>query len=125
MALSGCLPSRLAVDPEAFGMERVSNDCCGKIQLLDSDGDGVLDDKDRCPDTSPGEAVDGSGCPKAKPVATKSAQVTESGSWIYREIKFETGKWELKPGSYVVLEEIAGWLQSHPELVVEIKPIRW
>jgi adhesin transport system outer membrane protein len=121
LALSGCLLSRLAVDPEAFGMERVSNDCCGKIQLIDSDGDGVLDDKDRCPDTSPGEAVDGSGCPKAKPVATKSAQVTESGSWIYREIKFETGKWELKPGSYAVLEEIAGWLQSHPELVVEIQ----
>ncbi|QKQ28084.1 thrombospondin type 3 repeat-containing protein [Candidatus Reidiella endopervernicosa] len=34
---------------------------CGAV--LDSDGDGVLDDKDRCPDTPKGVAVDAVGCP--------------------------------------------------------------
>jgi OOP family OmpA-OmpF porin len=31
---------------------------------LDSDGDGVPDDRDKCPDTPPGTAVDADGCPK-------------------------------------------------------------
>lgn len=121
LALSGCLLSRLEVEPQAFGLERISDDCCGKVQIMDSDGDGVSDDQDRCPETPLGEAVDASGCPKAKPVATKSAQVTDTGSWIYKDIKFETGKWDLKSESYAVLEEIAGWMQSNPELVVEIQ----
>ncbi len=121
LALSGCLLSRLEVEPRAFGMDRISDDCCGKVQMVDSDGDGVPDDQDRCPETPLGEAVDANGCPKAKPVATKSAQVTETGSWIYKDIKFETGKWDLKSGSYAVLDEIANWLQSNPELVVEIQ----
>ena len=30
---------------------------------LDSDGDGVINDADKCPNTPPGVAVDGSGCP--------------------------------------------------------------
>jgi hypothetical protein len=28
----------------------------------DSDGDGVANDRDNCPDTAPGEAVDANGC---------------------------------------------------------------
>lgn len=121
LALSGCLLSRLDVHPEAFGFKKVSGNCCGSDQITDVDEDGVPDDQDRCPDTPMGVEVDASGCPKAKPVATKSAQVTDTGTMIYRDIKFETGKWDLKPGSYVVLEEIAGWLKSHPQLVVEIQ----
>jgi OOP family OmpA-OmpF porin len=31
---------------------------------VDSDGDGVNDDRDRCPDTPPGVPVDNDGCPK-------------------------------------------------------------
>ncbi|AKH22052.1 hypothetical protein AAY24_04680 [Sedimenticola thiotaurini] len=31
--------------------------------MVDSDGDGVTDDKDRCPDTPRGAPVDASGCP--------------------------------------------------------------
>lgn len=31
--------------------------------LMDSDGDGVIDGVDRCPDTPPGTKVDGFGCP--------------------------------------------------------------
>ena len=121
LALSGCLLSRLEVDPRDYGMERISNDCCKGVEMMDSDGDGVGDDRDRCPDTPIGAAVDANGCPKAKPLATKSAQVTDTGSWIYKDIKFETNKWDLKSSSYAVLDEIAGWMTSNPELVVEIQ----
>ena len=39
----------------------------------------------------------------------------------HKDIQFETNKWDLKPASYAVLEEIATWLKSKPELVVEIQ----
>ena len=35
--------------------------------ILDSDGDGVPDDLDLCPNTPPGTTVDASGCPVAPP----------------------------------------------------------
>ncbi len=34
------------------------------MMMKDSDGDGVPDDKDKCPGTPPGVAVDADGCPK-------------------------------------------------------------
>ena len=34
------------------------------MMMQDSDGDGVPDDKDKCPGTPPGVAVDADGCPK-------------------------------------------------------------
>lgn len=38
-------------------------EACGDMVMVDSDGDGVTDDKDRCPDTPRGAPVDASGCP--------------------------------------------------------------
>jgi len=35
---------------------------CGKPKVMDSDGDGVNDDKDKCPGTPKGVAVDKDGC---------------------------------------------------------------
>jgi outer membrane protein OmpA-like peptidoglycan-associated protein len=34
------------------------------VSVVDSDGDGVMDDMDRCPDTPMGAVVDARGCPK-------------------------------------------------------------
>ena len=41
-----------------------------KPDIIDSDGDGVMDQLDKCPDTPKGTAVDGSGCklPEAKTI---------------------------------------------------------
>lgn len=88
---------------------------------LDKDGDGVPNDRDQCPQTPPGVRVNDNGCPKPKPKATKNAQVTDTGTWLYKEIIFESNSWHLKPSSYAVLEEIAAWLTSKPDLVVEIQ----
>jgi adhesin transport system outer membrane protein len=88
---------------------------------LDKDGDGVPNKRDQCPATPPGVRVDHNGCPKPKPKATKNALVTDSGTWLYKEIEFESNRWHLKPSSYAVLEEIAAWLTSKPDLVVEIQ----
>lgn len=86
---------------------------------LDSDGDGVPDYLDKCPGTTKGIKVDADGCPI--PVATKSAEVTEAGTWIYKGVQFEINKAELKPSSYPVLDEIAAGLKSQPTIKVEIQ----
>lgn len=38
-------------------------EACGDVILVDTDGDGVTDDKDQCPDTPRGAPVDAKGCP--------------------------------------------------------------
>ena len=63
LTLSGCLLSSIGVDIQGYGLDQVSTTCCTAAQNIDSDGDGVPDDRDRCPNTPAGVAVDGEGCP--------------------------------------------------------------
>jgi OOP family OmpA-OmpF porin len=86
---------------------------------LDSDGDGVYDYLDKCPGTPPGTKVDTQGCPF--PTATKSAELTAAGTWLYKGVQFETNSAELKTSSYPVLDEIAAGLKAQPGLRVEVQ----
>jgi OOP family OmpA-OmpF porin len=86
---------------------------------LDSDKDGVVDGKDNCPNTPAGVRVDDNGCPV--PVASKSAEVTAAGTWIYKDIQFENNKAELKKGSFDTLNEITAALKAQPGLNIEIQ----
>jgi OOP family OmpA-OmpF porin len=72
----------------------------------DTDGDGVMDDKDVCPETPAGTAVDASGCP-VKPL-------------VLEGVKFETNKAVLLPGSAATLDKVAAGLAAHPEVKIEI-----
>lgn len=86
---------------------------------VDSDGDGVYDYLDKCPGTPPNTKVDAQGCPL--PVATKSAQVTEAGTWIYKDVQFEIDKADLKADAYPVLDEIEAGLKAQPTIKVEVQ----
>ncbi len=87
---------------------------------LDSDGDGVADYRDNCPDTPPGKSVDTQGCPES--LATQSgAKMTESGTWLIEDIKFDTSSANIKSGSYAVMAEIAAVLKQNPDLKVEVQ----
>lgn len=68
--------NRYAVDGAKGGVKNSAGGCwvtangiqekmeaCGDIILVDTDGDGVTDDKDQCPDTPRGAPVDANGCP--------------------------------------------------------------
>ncbi|HKT61847.1 MAG TPA: OmpA family protein [Gemmatimonadales bacterium] len=46
-----------------FGVNLGLSVMLGSKPILDADGDGVLDNKDRCPDTPAGASVDARGCP--------------------------------------------------------------
>lgn len=119
LALMGCLLRSLDIDPLDYGMTGASSDCCGPVAVSDSDGDGVSDGYDQCPDTPLGTKVDREGCPI--PQATKSAQITSSGTWLYKDIQFETNSWNLKSSSFAVIDEISAGLKSNPYLRVEIQ----
>ena len=78
---------------------------------LDSDGDGIPDTEDACPhergprDPDPKK----NGCPRV--------HVTESEVIILEQVQFDTGKATIKKVSDGLLDEVAGVLKEHPELL--------
>ncbi len=67
----------------------------------DSDGDGVSDKFDKCPNTPAGTVVDGSGCPIKFPEQDK-AMLGD-----YSAIQFEFDSYVLKTSSYPVLDNVS------------------
>jgi OOP family OmpA-OmpF porin len=80
--------------------------------LTDTDGDGVADKLDKCPDTPKGVVVDGSGCPLNVPAP--KVIVTEADRKIVNEairnLEFDLGKSTLRPKSYATLNKVAALL---------------
>ncbi|MCK7556687.1 OmpA family protein [Chitinophaga sedimenti] len=80
----------------------------------DSDGDGVSDMFDKCPNTPKGEKVDGAGCTLPRDtVQPKQVKifVTEADNRLVREaianLEFETGKASIKAASFPALDRVA------------------
>lgn len=73
----------------------------------DSDGDGVPDIYDKCPNTPAGAKVDGAGCP----LAPAKIIITEEDRKVVREaiqnLEFEFGKATIKEHSYPSLNRVA------------------
>jgi OOP family OmpA-OmpF porin len=74
----------------------------------DSDGDGVFDDRDKCPDTPLGVAVDADGCPRR-------------GSATLQGVTFEFDSARLTGESKPVLDEVAADLKKYRRLQVELQ----
>jgi len=75
--------------------------------LTDSDGDGVIDSVDKCPDTPKGARVDGDGCPFDKVIELKG-------------VTFEFNKTRLRPDAQTILDWAVGVLKKYPDMNVEI-----
>jgi OOP family OmpA-OmpF porin len=75
----------------------------------DSDGDGVADQFDKCPNTPAGTVVDGSGCPIVFP-ATTTAPATGAA---YSNIQFEFDSSVLRTSSYPVLDATSADLRAN------------
>lgn len=69
---------------------------------LDSDGDGVSDDKDECPNTPKGAKVDARGC------------------WVIVGLNFDSDKSDIKPEFEGRLDEVAAVLRQNPGVRVRI-----
>ena len=74
---------------------------------LDSDADGVVDSQDKCPDTPKGDRVDAVGC-------SFKDEIRLPG------VVFETNSADLKPESVPVLEGAVATLKRYPELGIEV-----
>ncbi len=72
----------------------------------DSDGDGVSDKFDKCPNTPAGTVVDGSGCPIKFP----EPEVAALGD--YAPIQFEFDSYVLKTSSYPILDKVSQDLRN-------------
>jgi len=88
--------------------------------LADADGDGVSDYFDKCPGTSTGTKVDGSGCELPKDTTPKQVitkvTITEDDRRLVRDaiqdLEFEFGKSSIKASSYPSLNRVAEMLRS-------------
>jgi len=76
----------------------------------DSDGDGVSDQFDKCPNTPAGTVVDGSGCPLVIPppidtsLFVRKSSVVGPAAHAYENIQFEFDSSVLKTESYPILD---------------------
>ncbi|MDQ3289501.1 MAG: OmpA family protein, partial [Pseudomonadota bacterium] len=74
---------------------------------LDSDGDGVNDCIDKCPDSQPGQTIGPDGCPVAVSIDLKG-------------VNFDFDRATLRPDAVATLSEAAEILRRYPELRVEV-----
>ncbi|MES2810259.1 MAG: OmpA family protein, partial [Bacteroidota bacterium] len=76
----------------------------------DSDGDGVADQFDKCPNTPAGTVVDGSGCPIVFPKVVEAAAAPAGAA--YSNIQFEFDSSVLRTSSYPVLDATSADLRA-------------
>ncbi|MGR9072846.1 MAG: OmpA family protein [Gammaproteobacteria bacterium] len=69
----------------------------------DSDGDGVYDDQDQCPNTP------------------KGATVNKIGCWVIKGINFDTDKSDIKPQYHSLLHQVISVFKNNPDLKAEIQ----
>lgn len=104
--LAGCgkvfSASDVAEDTEGFVKEVFGYVTVAKAAVKDTDGDGVPDDKDRCPNTP------------------KGAKVNSEGCWQIGMVHFDLDSYKIKPEYIPVLEEVARVLKANPELKIEV-----
>lgn len=74
----------------------------------DTDGDGVIDDLDKCADTPKGALVDSDGCPKK---LTKQVRKT-----LY--VEFEHDKTEVRPEFFPEIGKLAKLLKQYPNSTI-------
>jgi OOP family OmpA-OmpF porin len=77
----------------------------------DSDGDGVPDNRDQCPDTPRNYAVDANGCPI--PV--------EEVARLELLVNFDFDRSEVKPEYFSEIQRVADFMQQYPDVVVELE----
>lgn len=77
----------------------------------DTDGDGIVDAKDECPDVAEEQAGDGDGCPDAPTIIVEDGMIE-----IHGKIVFALGSAELAPQNAKLLELLAALLNENENI---------
>ena len=85
---------------------------------IDSDGDGVYDGLDKCPNTAAGAKVDADGCPIV--VTERETELLDTGMIRLQGVNFETGKSDILPESFGILDDVGAILRKWPTLQIEV-----
>jgi len=95
----------------------------GPAPDIDSDGDGVYDRYDRCPNTPRGVRVDSRGCPLPEPkAAVPLIQILrEKKAVVLEGVEFDIDKDTLRPESLTTLDEVATSLKDWSDVRLEIQ----
>ena len=81
----------------------------------DSDGDGVKDSLDRCPNTPPGTTVDNNGCLKADTSPQKTATAKRfCNKPAVLTVSFDSGKADIKTEYFSELGKVGAFLKEFP-----------
>lgn len=75
---------------------------------VDSDKDGVVNSKDKCPNTPPGAKVDGDGCVIAQTLTM-------------RDVTFETGSSRLTMNGQHILDQVANFLKADSTVQMSVE----
>ncbi|MDP3467943.1 MAG: OmpA family protein [Daejeonella sp.] len=103
---SSCKPKKIISQaPAAPVPATVQEAPKAAVVEADTDGDGIPDSKDNCPN-KPGSAVNG-GCPET---------IVSEPTFNYKNILFEFNSSVLKTSSYSVLDEIAREMKKFPSM---------
>jgi OOP family OmpA-OmpF porin len=86
-----------------------TNDKLNRL-TVDTDGDGVPDINDKCPNTPAGTKVDGSGCPLAKPVVVVTEEDRRVVKDAIKNLEFDLGKSTIREKSFPSLDRVANLL---------------
>ena len=94
--------------------------------VTDTDGDGVIDEADQCPDTPPGTSVDGKGCPPPPPACESGAEGLKLAgcqpgqTLVLHGVNFEFDKATLTPNARSLLDLVVFALKEAPQIRVEV-----
>jgi len=102
------VPAAATVQPASAPPPSPPPVAVAKPAVIDSDGDGVPDGADQCPNTPHGTAVDAVGCPL-------------KGSITLVGVHFDNNSSRLTSESSAVLDPLAAALQAHPRLEIEVQ----
>jgi len=81
------------------------------VQVVDTDGDGVPDDRDACPNTPRNYAVDERGCPI----------VIEEVARIELSVQFEFDQSDVRAEYFDDIRRVADFLSQHDDVVAELE----
>ncbi len=102
-------------------------------EVGDSDGDGVPNSQDLCPDTPAGVPVDEKGCPRDSdgdgvtddkdkcPQTPEGIRVNEYGCWVGGSVLFDFDKTDIRPDALPLLNEVVDILKEHESTRLEIQ----